>query len=142
VYDLVGDADVDAALGVALDIGSATTRNDPARRRFAIIERFLGAGNRLVGAAVHSAGTLTAPIDAVTETGPDFGSAPHLIANAGKKPLGRYIYIIDGAILQDQAEFVAGKTDPNTVAAAQPRANPPGPLPKSPRPPHRSRRRR
>ena len=46
----------------------------------------------------------------------------HLVADAGQEPLGRDIGVVDGAVAQDQSEFVAGET-PEHVAAAQPRAD-------------------
>ena len=46
----------------------------------------------------------------------------HLVANAGQKPLGGDIDVVDGAVPQDQAELVAGEPAEH-VAAAQPGAD-------------------
>ena len=46
----------------------------------------------------------------------------HLVANAGQKPLGGDIHVVDRAVLQDQPELVAGEAAEH-VAAAQPRTD-------------------
>ena len=48
-----------------------------------------------------------------------------VVANAGQKPLGGDIDVLDAAVFQDQPELVARKAAEH-VAAAQPCANPPG----------------
>ena len=120
--DLVGDADIDAALGVALDI-RPPQRKRPGAAALRHIERFLGAVDRLVGVA-----RVARHADRADRGGDrdraGFGRH-HLVANAGQKPLGGDIHVVDGAVLQDQPELVAGEPAEH-VAAAQPRANPPG----------------
>ncbi len=117
--DFVGDADIDTALGVALDIrppqreraGAAALRH---------VERFMGAVDRLVGAA-----RVARHADDANRRGhrdrAGFGRY-HFVANGGQKPLGGDIHIVDRTVLQDQPEFIAGEPAEH-VAAAQPRAN-------------------
>ena len=117
--DLVGDADIDAALGVALDI-RAPHRKRPGAAALGAIERFMGAVDRLVGVA-----RVARHADRADRRGDrdraGFGRH-HLVANAGQEPLGGDIHVVDGAVLQDQPELVAGEPAEH-VAAAQPRAN-------------------
>jgi hypothetical protein len=49
----------------------------------------------------------------------------HVVANAGQKPLGGDIDVVDGAIPQDQPEFVAGEPAEH-IAGPQPGTNAPG----------------
>ena len=136
--DLVGDADVDAALGVALDV-RAPQRQRPGAAPLGGIERLLGAVDRLLGVA-----RMARHADRADRCGDrdraGFGRH-HLVADAGQKPLGGDIGVVDGAVLQDHPELVAGEAAEH-VAGAQPRADAPRRFPKSPRPRHRSRRRR
>ena len=120
--DLVGDADIDAALGVALDIRTPHQKR-PGAAVFRHIQRFMGAVDGLVGIA-----GVTRHADR-----PDrcrdrdrTGLGRHdLVTNAGQKPFGGDIHVVDGAVLQDQPEFVAGKPAEH-IAAAQAGANPGG----------------
>ena len=64
---------------------------------------------------------LIAPIEAVTETGPDLvGTTSSRMP--GQEALGGDIGVVDGAVPQDQPELVAGESAEH-VAAAQPRAD-------------------
>ncbi len=64
---------------------------------------------------------MIAPIEAVDGDRPGIGWH-HLVANAGQKALGGNVHVVDAAVLQYEAEFVAGEPA-EYVAAAQPRAN-------------------
>ena len=136
--DLVGDADIDAALRVALDIGPPQ-RERAGAAALGAVERFLGAVDRLIGVAGVARHADCADRGRHRHR-PGFGRH-HLVANAGQKTLGRDVGVVDGAVLQDQAELVAGEPAEH-VAAAQPRANAPARLRRSRRRRHRSRRRR
>ena len=57
----------------------------------------------------------------MTETGPDL-RRHHVVADRGQEALGGDVHVFDGAVLQDQAELVAGEAAEH-VAAAQPRAD-------------------
>ena len=122
--DLVGDADVDAALRVALDIGPP----QPERAGTAAlggIQRFLGAVDRFIGIAGIAGNADRADRGRHRHrTGP---GRHHLVADAGEETLGGDIGVVDGAVLQDQAELVAGEAAEH-VAGAQPRADPRGDL--------------
>ena len=117
--DLVGDADIDAALGVALDI-RLPQRQRSGTAALGGVERFLGTVDRLVGVA-----RIARHADRADRRrhrhGAGFGRH-HLVANSGEEALGGDVDVVDRAVAQDQAKFVAGKS-PEHVAAAQPRAN-------------------
>ena len=117
--DLVGDADIDAALGVAFDI-RPPHRIRPGAAALGAVERLVGAVDRLIGVA-----RVAGHADRADRRG-DRDRARlgrhHVVANGGQKPLGGDVHVVDGAVLEDQAELVAGEAAEH-VAAAQPGAD-------------------
>ena len=113
--DLVGDADVDAALGIAFDIRTPQRERSGAAALGAI-ECFLGAGDGLIGSA-----GIARDADRADRGGhrdrAGFGR-DHLVADPGQEALGRGIGVIDRTVPQDQTELVAGESAEH-VAAAQ-----------------------
>ncbi|GCC46359.1 hypothetical protein chiPu_0030621, partial [Chiloscyllium punctatum] len=118
--DLVGDADVDAALRVALDI-RLPQRERTGAAALGGIQRLLGAIDRLFRRL-----RMARDGDGTDRCGHRYRAGPgrhHLVAHRGEEALGRDVGIVDGAVAQDQAELVAGEAAEH-VAAAQPGANP------------------
>ncbi|MGY2931632.1 hypothetical protein ACVWZ6_001234 [Bradyrhizobium sp. GM6.1] len=117
--DLVGDADVDAALGVARGIRApGCERADAAL--FRGVQGLVGAIDGFIGVA-----GIARHADRADRGGDRHRSGfgrHHLVANAGEETFGSHVHVIDGAVLQDQAELVAGEAAEH-VAAAQARAN-------------------
>ena len=118
--DLVGDADIDPALGVALGIGTPQ-RERAGAAALGHVQGFLGAVDRLVGVARVARHADRA--DRRRHRNRTRLGRHHVIANPGEEALGRDIDVVDGAVLQDQSELVAREAAEH-VAAAQPRADP------------------
>ena len=113
--DLVGDADVDAALGVAFDIRTPQRERSGAAALGAV-ERFLGAVDGLIGiAGVARDGDRADRGGHRDRAG--FGR-DHLVADPCQEALGRGIGVVDRTVPQDQPELVAGEPAEH-VAAAQ-----------------------
>ena len=96
------------------------SRNEPARRRLAASSVSWA---RLIASSALRAkrGMLTAPIEAVTETGPDLVGTISSRTAARKRSAATMVSSTV-QLLQDQPELVAGEP-PEHVAAAQPRAD-------------------
>src|SRR3569623_1001165 len=104
--DLVGDADVAAALRVTLG-GRAPGGERAGTAALGGSQRLVRAADRLVGVA-----RVTRYADRA-DRGGDRDRARfrrhHLVADSGEKTLGGNVHVLDGAVLQDQAELVAGE---------------------------------
>ena len=113
--DLVGDADVDAALGVALDI-RLPQRERSGAAALGAVERFLGAVDGLIGVAGVARDGDRADRGRHRDRA-GFGR-DHLVADPGQEALGGGIGVVDRTVPQDQPELVAGEPAEH-VAAAQ-----------------------
>ena len=117
--DLVGDADVHPALGIARDIRTPQ-RERPGAAALGGIERFLSAVDRLIGIAGETRDADRADRGRHRD-GAGFGRH-HLVADRCQETLGRDIGVVDRAVPQDQPELVAGESAEH-VTAAQPGAD-------------------